>query len=200
MREVFDRRRAAAAAIVDAAKRPPPVAPEVAKARARLKAAKAASTRAFYATSKAEDAARDVLRQERPRGFLSWITGRTAAWQRDTAAAEKDLARILALRQAKRDVADQAAKDLKVAERTAPKPAPINDRAARRELELVASAEACLRADPGLARRGEQAILRAAEDRLRRLEEERIRQELLEARRRASRVPRADAPAGPRFG
>lgn len=197
MREALDRRRAAAA-IVDAARRPPPVAPEIAKAKARLKAAKAASSRAFYATSKSEDAARLMLRQERPRGFLSWITGRTAAWQRDTAAADRELARILALREAKRAAVDQAQQGLRSAERTAPKPVRVDDQAARRELDLLASAEACLRADPVLARRGEQAVLRAAEDRLRRLEEERIRMELEARRREALRLSREE-PRAPRF-
>ncbi|MBO1907022.1 hypothetical protein KHP60_21155 [Microvirga sp. 3-52] len=66
----------------------PVVEPETLRdARENLAKAQAASTKLFYAKGKDRDeAARQLLLLgEKPTGFKSWITGRTARWKRDAA-------------------------------------------------------------------------------------------------------------------
>lgn len=189
-------------AAIETSRQPVPGPAAIIEAQGRLDQAKKASNKAFYGTLREEGRAKTTLAMERPRGFLSWITGRTAAWQRDTAKATADLERIYALRAEKRSVEETLQTQLRTLERSHKPQMDAEQRRrdregqdARKDLALVAAARACLTENPSLARQGEREVLRAARDRLQREQEERIRQEQ-QARRRASFE---DRPTGPRF-
>lgn len=198
----LDGREAKAREALEASRRPVPEPVALVDARSSLEKAKQASRAAFYGTLDAEERAKATLTSERPRGFLAWITGRTAAWRRDRDAAEAELDRIRALRAERRDAVERLEGQLWSLERrlkgqmdSERRQREREGRQARDELALIAAARACLRENPDLARKGEREVLRAARERLQREQEERIRRAQA-ARWQASIIE--DRPAAPR--
>lgn len=76
--------------------------PELSAARKVLKRTQDRQRRAHYATREPEEAAKRVLLMAKPKGFWSWLTGRTRRWRRAMRAAETEIARIRKLRDVRR--------------------------------------------------------------------------------------------------